>query len=138
MFESIMKKLKLKNITPELVAFYVYKTIYQNVILQHNNSKIILFIVGCQRSGTSLMTRIFFRDVRAKVYRESSILSSKDPFRLRLNPLPLVEKRISRDKAPLIILKPLVESQNIIKLAGLFSGIICSLAIPTLQRCCKF
>lgn len=113
---SIRKKMKLENITPELVAFYAYKTIYQNVAFSRNDLKNILFIVGCQRSGTSLMTRIFFRDIRAKVYRESSILSSNDPFKLRLNSLPLVKKRISRDKAPLIILKPLVESQNIIKL----------------------
>ena len=122
MFASIKKKFKLENITLELVAFYAYKTIYQNCDLSQDNSKIILFIMGCQRSGTSLMTRIFFRDVRAKIYRESSQLSSRDPFKLRLNPLPMVKKKISGDKARLVILKPLVESQNILTLLRYFPG----------------
>lgn len=120
--KSMRKRLKAENITTELILFYMYKLFYQKVFFKKRESKKILFIVGCQRSGTSLMTRLFFRDIRTKVYRESSILSSKDIYRLRLNPLPEVKSRLARDNAPLIILKPLVESQNILKLLDYFDS----------------
>ena len=73
----------------------------------------ILFIIGCQRSGTTLMTKIFDRDLHTVVYGEFSKLSSLDTeHRIRLNPLPLVKAEIERDRVPLVVLKPLVETQN--------------------------
>lgn len=73
----------------------------------------ILFILGCQRSGTTLLTRIFDRDWQASVYHEKSTLSSRDePKHLRLNPLPEVAATFDRNRAGLIVAKPLVESQN--------------------------
>jgi hypothetical protein len=82
-----------------------------------------LFIVGCQRSGTTMMTRIFEQDLNTKVYAETSRLSSLDhPKRLRLNPLDSVKKIIEQERAPLVILKPLVESQNTPELLECFRG----------------
>ena len=118
--EKLVKKYKLAHVTPSLFGFYIYKTIYQKIVFNRNKQRKIIFIVGCQRSGTSLMTRIFFRDLRAKVYRESSILSSRDPIKIRLNPLHLVKMKIDNVQAPIIVLKPLAESQNIIKLLQFF------------------
>ena len=75
--------------------------------------KTILLIVGCQRSGTTLMNQIFEHDLRAKVYPEVSELSSADvPKQLRLNPMPQVYQQLEREPASLVVLKPLVESQR--------------------------
>ena len=86
-------------------------------------TKTIVFILGCQRSGTTLMNEIFERDLQTKVYAEQSILSSQDsPKRLRLNPLPIVKQILDKDKAPMVVLKPLVESQNTLGLLNYFEG----------------
>ncbi|MFQ5964626.1 MAG: sulfotransferase domain-containing protein [Candidatus Scalinduaceae bacterium] len=86
------------------------------------NKKNILFIVGCQRSGTSLLARIFERDFNTKVYGEFSKLSSNSIDRIRLNALSSVKETIDKDKVPLVILKPIVETQNVLELVEYFEG----------------
>ncbi len=88
-----------------------------------NQPQQLLFIIGCQRSGTTLMTRIFNRDFNTLVYPEHSSLSKQDQLDgLRLNPLPQVEKRIKATRFPLVVLKPLVETQNSCQLLDFFDG----------------
>ena len=77
-----------------------------------------LFIVGCQRSGTSVVQRVFERDMNAKIYGERSKLSSIEG--IRLNPLHTVIRAIQEDKAQFIVLKPLVKSQNVLSLLDAF------------------
>lgn len=73
----------------------------------------VLLVIGCQRSGTTLMTRIFLRDSAAKVYPEHSILSAGDrEHGLRLAHPDLVAQKVSRSRFPLVVMKPLVETQN--------------------------
>ncbi|MBW2499395.1 MAG: sulfotransferase [Deltaproteobacteria bacterium] len=73
----------------------------------------VLLILGCQRSGTTLMTRIFAADPEAKVYGEYSEFSVQDRRgRLRLAPLRHVAGRLERSRFPLLVMKPLVESQQ--------------------------
>jgi hypothetical protein len=92
-------------------------------IREMNGRKTVLFIIGCQRSGTTLMTRIFEEDFNTKIYDESSVLSSHDiVHKIRLNPLHIVKTQIGENKAPLIVLKPLVETQNILKLLDYFES----------------
>jgi hypothetical protein len=105
--------MNIKHTRPYLTAFNIYKVIYQRFFLKKPQSKKILFIVGCQRSGTTVMTRVFNRDVKAKVYMEHSVLSSKDALRLRLDPVDSLKEVFSRENASFIVLKPLVELQNI-------------------------
>ena len=82
--------------------------------------KTVLFIVGCQRSGTSMIHHLFRLDPDTVTYDEISPLSSGDDVEgLRLNPLPQVRIRLQADRAPLVVCKPLVESQNLDKLLGL-------------------
>ncbi len=53
-------------------------------------------------------------------FPEQSVLSSPAENRLRLKPLPEVRRRLERIRAPLLVLKPLVESQHMPSwLAGL-------------------
>lgn len=115
----LKKILKTERIAIDVIFIYIYKKIIHSYLFrlfQSQESK-ILFIVGCQRSGTSLMNRIFTRDLRVSVYREASKLSSKDAAeKIRLNPLNEVRQIISKNKALLIVAKPLVESQNVLEL----------------------
>ena len=83
-----------------------------------------LFIFGCQRSGTTLLTHIFERDVNAKVYGEHSKLSSRDTAEaLRLNPVPEVLAELDGSKYRLTAAKPLVESQNAGRLLKTIPGL---------------
>jgi hypothetical protein len=66
------------------------------------------------------MLQIFERDWNTKVYGEFSILSSNEG--LRLNPLDSVKRVLKQDRVPLIVLKPLVESQNTLNLLDYFEG----------------
>jgi Sulfotransferase domain len=120
MLQWLKSKLKTERIVPHVIAIYVFKLLYHRLIPRQANQK-LLFIIGCQRSGTSLMNRIFSRDLKVSVYREASRLSSNDqPKQLRLNPLDQVQQEFERNKAPVIVLKPLVESQNILQLLDYF------------------
>lgn len=83
----------------------------------------ILFIVGCQRSGTSMILNVLNRDLNTKCFGEFSPLTSSDPIgKIRLNSLESVKREISRIRAPFIVIKPLVESQNTPELLGYFEN----------------
>ena len=98
------------------------KKFYQSVLLKSDRQS-VLFIVGCQRSGNSIMQDVFNKDLNTKSYHEFSEVSSNDTEAgIRLNPLDLVRKEFSRVKAPLIVLKPLVESQNVPELLSYFQN----------------
>ena len=103
--------------------YKIVKEIYQLLKLRSSHKKTVLFIVGCQRSGTSLTIQIFDRDLNTKVYEELSKLSSNDlRNKIRLNPLESVKKVVDKNKVPLIVSKPLVETQNSLKLLNYFQG----------------
>lgn len=110
-----------KRITYKLIQ--IIKKGYQKLFCASpHQPKKILFILGCQRSGTSIMTRIFERDLQVKVYGEYSGLSSQDENGLRLNPLDSVKKIIDTETAPLLVIKPIVESQRAKELLEYFNG----------------
>ena len=103
--------------------FRLKKEIYQRFFVPRSSRKEILFIVGCQRSGTTMMTVLFQRDRSARLYRELSELSSRDrEENLRFDPLDEVKRKIDRNRTGFVIAKPLVESQNVTKLLGHFEG----------------
>lgn len=84
--------------------------------------KRILFIVGCQRSGTTLMLRVLENDLNTKTFPEFSKLSSIDKNKIRLNPLDSVNDTIRKVRAPFVVVKPLVETQNVVRLLEYFDG----------------
>jgi len=114
-----------KSSFPTRVArrlFRARKSVYQK-LMRRSESQSILFILGCQRSGTTLLSEIFHRDFNAKSYGEFSTLTSQDENEgLRLNPVDAVREEFSQLKTPLIVAKPLVESQNASYLLETFSG----------------
>lgn len=105
-------------------AFRVYKSAAQKLgAADYAGDKTVVLILGIQRAGTSLMYWVFERDLNVKVYRESSELSSLDTVeKVRLNPLPSVRQQIERHRLPLVVFKPLVESQRARELMAAFPG----------------
>jgi hypothetical protein len=98
------------------------KHLYQNVRWRGLDRPKLLFIVGCQRSGTTLMSRLFDADRDCRVFNEFSVLSAVGKDGIRLNPLPDVAAVISRVPAPLVVAKPLVETQRVRTLLNYFPG----------------
>ena len=86
----------------------VVRGVYQRVF-PAPHGKSLLFIFGCQRSGTSMLNRVLERDLRTHSYGEWGLAG---PFRPRLMPYEQVRERIEDDPAWLVVVKPLVESQN--------------------------
>ena len=76
------------------------------------NSKRVVFIFGCQRSGTTLLLDVFKEDLRTAIFPEQSELSRPVGGRLRLKPVSEIRARIDELRVPLVVLKPIVESQN--------------------------
>lgn len=72
----------------------------------------VVLILGCQRSGTSILLELFTEDMRSVTFPERSVLSRPDEDHLRLKPVAEVNRHLNRLPAPLFVLKPLVESQN--------------------------
>src|SRR5215208_4031686 len=110
---------RLRN-TGSKILLLGRKRLYQT-LLADGLPRSILFIVGCQRSGTSIMQIVFRHDMNTRIFGEFSELSSNDrKSGIRLNSLELVEKEFTKVKAPFIVTKPLVESQNIRQLLDYF------------------
>ena len=88
------------------------KRLLQSITADPAAPQKILFIMGCQRSGTTMMLRILERDRHSRIYGEFSELSL-GPNRTLLKPLPEVKAIIDRSPAPFVVVKPLVETQRL-------------------------
>lgn len=86
------------------------------------HKKSILFIIGVQRSGTSALFANLSKDDRIKAYNEFSELSINGDEKLRLHSFPVLKKQINKNIKPIILLKPLVETQNSRQLLDFFGG----------------
>jgi len=102
----------MKKVTDTNTLFSKYlKPIAQRFIFNSGESKKIL-IMGSQRSGTTLLSRTFDSFFSVKSFGEFSSLSNECPLKIRLNSIDKVNRELNSVHAPLIVLKPLVESQN--------------------------
>lgn len=94
--------------------------------------KKIIFIIGCQRSGTTALSRALalhdefhvFNESKETIHQPDRLSKNNNP--IRLKSLSEVEKIFKETDKPFIFSKPLVESQNIDKLLDYFPN---SLAI---------
>ncbi|HEV3007640.1 MAG TPA: sulfotransferase [Burkholderiales bacterium] len=105
-------------------AFHARKYLYQRLsAFGLPREKRILFILGCQRSGTTLMQNVFDADLGARVYGEFSAITrtAKTP-NLRLRPLEEVKSILEGDPARFVVAKPICETQNALRLLGFFPG----------------
>jgi hypothetical protein len=81
----------------------------------------VALILGAQRSGTTLMLDLLDRDRRSVTFPEKSVFSLPDDS-LRLRPLAEVRESLAGVSAPLVVLKPLVESQRAPELLDALPG----------------
>ncbi len=94
--------------------FRLRKRVRQFLKYRPGCAKTVLFIVGCQRSGTTLLHHVLRRDPDSVTFDEVSLLSDPgDPERLRWKPPAEVSVVINSCRAPFVVTKPLVESQNL-------------------------
>ena len=77
----------------------------------------VLMVLGAQRSGTTLLSYLLSRQWDTKVFGEFSDLSSHHPVNdVRLGPITRVNAILSNVHARNVIMKPLVESYQCIRL----------------------
>ncbi len=95
----------------------------RNRVDRDDQQRVTVFISGCQRSGTTMLSRIFDADPRSAIFDEISTLSSDDQLEnLRLNAESDVRRKLSSPAASLVVAKPLVESQRLDELLAAFEG----------------
>ena len=92
----------------------IQKEVYQRCFLRRSVPEKVLLIVGCQRSGTTMLGYVFVKDLRTAVLQEQSCITGNHT--LRLKPCNEINRILSRFRAPLIVVKPIVESQRTPKL----------------------
>jgi hypothetical protein len=113
---------------PARAAGYVLSRLHKAtrhlLFSRRNQPKDVLFIFGCQRSGTSLIVRIFDRDLEATVFPEGSpqVYEERDGQKPRLQPLAAVQAVVRRERAPFVVIKPLMEAQNAPEVLAFFPG----------------
>lgn len=101
----------------------VKKRLYQTFVPLGRHPRKIAFIFGCQRSGTTMLSRTLGRDPRSKTYGERGIaLGAAKGSPTRLLPYDEIERIFARERAPLLVAKPLVESQHATRLLDRFTG----------------
>ena len=88
------------------------KWLYWRMLAGPPDQRQVVLIVGCQRSGTTLLGQVFDKDFRTTVLHEESPITGAGGHRLRLRPYDEVNGILAAVPTPLIVAKPLVESQH--------------------------
>lgn len=87
------------------------RTLSRAVLRQRGSSKPLL-ILGCQRSGTTMMSRAFGLSPYVKEYGEGDPAYFNWDGAPRLRPLRDVARQLSSERSRFVLLKPLCESQR--------------------------
>lgn len=96
-------------------VFRLRKRIGQFLRYRPGQAKVVLLVVGCQRSGTSMIHHVFRLDPATVTYDEVSVLSAGDSKQhLRWTDPVLAAGHIARARSPFVVAKPLVESQRLL------------------------
>jgi len=73
-------------------------------------SKTPVFVIGCQRSGTTMLLNVLSRSAQVRVYHEVNMRAFDEYTRLR--PQVRIQRLISRSSRPIVLFKPLNDSQH--------------------------
>ena len=82
--------------------------------------KLPVFILGCQRSGTTICQNVFAEAKNTSVFREGNKEAMTDGWRLRSD--VDIEALIDRQKSRLIIFKPINDSQSALQMLARFDN----------------
>ncbi|MGJ8638550.1 MAG: hypothetical protein ACSHYA_04080 [Opitutaceae bacterium] len=91
----------------------------------------IIWIFGCQRSGTTFLERLFREDIRSAVWGEFSDLSIA-PERTSLRSISEIKETLEATKAQYAVIRPLFESDRAVELLEAFPN---SIAVWTFRDC---
>ena len=114
--ESIASQTRQKIDSARALARSGLKRSYQRARFSRESPKSIGLIMGVQRSGTGALVKAFENDWNCKTYGEDGGLAlgrgAGPHMRWRWKPYQEVARQLRRERAPLLVAKPLVESQN--------------------------
>ena len=89
------------------------KTLWQRRHLDPALPRRALFLVGCQRSGTNMFQRVLDASPHTRVYNEDARPAFRE---FRLRGAARVARLVARSPAPLVLFKPLCDSQHVDRL----------------------
>lgn len=90
------------------------------------SSKKLVFIMGCQRSGTSMLMDVFYRDINLMTYKEhEAIFYDSGKKSLRLKDVHDVEFLLEKDNVAVVVAKPLLDSQRVNELLDQYENSQC-------------
>ncbi|MEX1081157.1 MAG: hypothetical protein WEC99_03975, partial [Halofilum sp. (in: g-proteobacteria)] len=101
----------MARITDRLLRrlFLVSKSSLQGLGFTRVDNPRVVSVVGCQRSGTTMLLNVLERDRRTRVYHEwDSRLFYPS---LRLKEADVISRRFQQDRDHLVVTKPLLDSQ---------------------------
>lgn len=98
----------------------IVKRLYQIFLMRYRHPKSLVFVLGCQRSGTTMLMQTFRRDFQTRLYGETGLSLGRWENKRKLKPYDEIEQIIARENPAFILTKPLVESQNALKLLDHF------------------
>lgn len=82
------------------------------ILNNRDGQQTLAFILGCQRSGTTMLRRLLQDDFRVRTFKEFGEITVDSGKGIRLRPLDEVTQVFNASPEPLIIAKPLVESHR--------------------------
>ena len=88
------------------------KQVYWNAFARTPSDRLTVLVFGAQRSGTGMLCDMFDNDGRTRNLSEESCITGANGSRLRWKPIDEVRAMLAKFHEPLIVAKPLVESQN--------------------------
>jgi hypothetical protein len=113
--------------TPRHIRLYIrllrqWKRLVHRVRPYRQPHQTVVLVVGAARSGTSVMVRIFERDVRTSVFSEGHLAISNVAERGErpLKPLPVLKSVVEQAPTSLVVMKPLADMHDLPALLGCF------------------
>jgi sulfotransferase family protein len=86
-----------------------------------NRQQRAIFVVGCQRSGTTMLLNVLGKSAECRVYQEGNGNNAAyDYYRLRSN--ETVKRLIQKSDTPAVVFKPVLDSQHTDRLLDLYSN----------------
>jgi len=112
------------NIRRYIRLLRLWKRVVQRVRPYRLPTQSLIMVVGAARSGTSLMVRIFERDLRTSVYSEgNAAVTDRAPRGKRpLQPLPALHRVLRRAPTSLVVMKPLADMHRLPTLLEALAG----------------
>jgi Sulfotransferase domain len=83
-----------------------------------NRRRSTVFVVGCQRSGTTMLLSVLGKSAECQVYHEGKNSPAYDYCRLRSN--ETVKSLIQNSYKPIVVFKPVLDSQHTDRLLDLY------------------